>query len=199
MRTAENDPVSDYVLGIVRDMLNMPVPSDTSPSTPLGAGGLELESLALVELTVHLERQYGVQLPDEAVDGLATATVGELAADIRSRLSSADTDALAVKASAGRADLAGLTLAEVKRLLVLSQILPDVAPDQVADDEEVVLDSLTLVWFCYQLKEQHGIDMEIAPAEVEGVTTVGGLHRSLCALSAAGNRTGDAVTEVAGR
>ncbi|MYV64274.1 hypothetical protein GTW37_39340, partial [Streptomyces sp. SID4931] len=59
---------------------------------PVGAGGLELESLSYVELSVHIEREFGIQFSDEAVDGFATATLGELVSDIRTRTAGADAD-----------------------------------------------------------------------------------------------------------
>ncbi|MER6916683.1 acyl carrier protein [Streptomyces sp. NPDC000594] len=187
--TAETDRTTDFVLGVIRDMLNMPLPRDVSPATPLGAGGLELESLSLVELTVHVEREYAIQFSDEAVDGLATMTLGELVGDIGARRGGATgTDPSAAAgadagpgavAGAGGTDPAALTLDDVKRLLALSQIIPAERPETIADDEEIVLDSLTLVWFLYQLGEQHGIDLEIDHAQAAVLTTVAALHSFL--------------------
>ena len=78
MTTVDTHRITDFVLGVIRDMLNMPLPPTISPATPLGADGLELESLSFVELTVHVEREYGIQVDDETVDGFAHTTLGEL-------------------------------------------------------------------------------------------------------------------------
>ncbi|PSK71830.1 hypothetical protein C6W96_14375 [Streptomyces sp. CS149] len=190
MTTTDTERISDFVLGVIRDMLNMPLPDTTSPDTPLGAGGLELESLSYVELSVHIEREFGIQFSDEAVDGFATATLGELVSDIRTRTAGADadtgtgtgTDTGAPRPSAESAEAAPAgvpSLLDVKRLLALSQIIPVADPESIADDEPVVLDSLTLVWFQYQLNEQHGIELDIDHAAVDELTSVTAIHAYL--------------------
>ncbi|MCI0386306.1 acyl carrier protein [Streptomyces sp. CNQ085] len=183
MRTAETDRITEFVLKVVRDMLNAPLPPSTPPGIPLGPGGLELESLSLVELTVHVEREYGIRFPDEAVDGLGTMTLGELVADIRSR----------APGEGGTGEPPTPTLSDVKRLLVLSQIIPDSEPETIADNAEVVLDSLTLVWFAHQLKEQHGVELEVGHGQWDEVTSVAALHRRLL------EHTGTAAKEATGR
>ncbi|NUV71821.1 MULTISPECIES: acyl carrier protein [unclassified Streptomyces] len=184
MTTTDTERISDFVLGAIRDMLNMPLPDTTSPDTPLGAGGLELESLSYVELSVHIEREFGIQFSDEAVDGFATATLGELVSDIRTRTAEADADTgtgtPGPSAESAAAAPAGVpSLFDVKRLLALSQIIPVADPESIADDEPVVLDSLTLVWFQYQLNEQHGIELDIDHAAVEELTSVTAIHAHL--------------------
>ncbi|MGW8984355.1 acyl carrier protein [Streptomyces parvus] len=184
MTTTDTERISDFVLGAIRDMLNMPLPDTTSPDTPLGAGGLELESLSYVELSVHIEREFGIQFSDEAVDGFATATLGELVSDIRTRTAEADADTdtgtSGPSAESAAAAPAGVpSLFDVKRLLALSQIIPVADPESIADDEPVVLDSLTLVWFQYQLNEQHGIELDIDHAAVEELTSVTAIHAYL--------------------
>lgn len=168
MTIVETDSVTAFVLGVIKDMLNMPLPESPSPQTPLGPGGLELESLALVELTVYVERQYSISFSDDLVDGLGGATLGELVAEIVSRC--------------GRPAPAGevsLSILDVKRLLTLSQVIADREPQDIADDAEVVLDSLTLVWVVYQLKEQYGIELEIENGEIAQLTSVAAIHEYL--------------------
>lgn len=201
MTTVDTHRITDFVLGVIRDMLNMPLPPTISPATPLGADGLELESLSFVELTVHVEREYGIQVDDETVDGFAHTTLGELVDGIRARI--ADTAPAAASPepeSEPESEPFGprsLSLRDVKRLLALSQIIPAADADDIADDADVVLDSLTVVWFLYQLKEQHGIELEIDHAQAADVTSVGALHDFLRVqvglLAGAGEARGEVV------
>ncbi|WP_336320948.1 acyl carrier protein [Streptomyces lavendofoliae] len=188
MTTTDTEHISDFVLSAVRDMLNMPLPPATSPDTPLGVGGLELESLSYVELSVHIEREFGIQFSDEAVDGLANMTLGELVADIRTRMAGGAFDTGAPGHPAGATGAARVpSLLDVKRLLALSQVIPVADPESLADDEPVVLDSLTLVWFQYQLNEQHGIDLDIDHTAIAELTSVTAIHSYLRAALTAPN------------
>ncbi|MFB7089777.1 acyl carrier protein [Streptomyces sp. NPDC056296] len=199
MTTVDTHRITDFVLGVIRDMLNMPLPPTISPATPLGADGLELESLSFVELTVHVEREYGIQVDDETVDGFAHTTLGELVAGIRARIAD-EAPAGGPSAASPEPESFGPEspgLLDVKRLLALSQIIPAADPDDIADDADVVLDSLTVVWFLYQLKEQHGIELEIDHAQAADITSVGALHDFLRAqvglLAGAGEPRGEVV------
>ncbi|MQS06043.1 acyl carrier protein [Streptomyces alkaliphilus] len=186
MTTADTHSITDFVLGVIRDMLNMPLPPTISPATPLGAGGFELESLAFVELTVHVEREYGIRFDDETVDRFAHTTLGELVNGIRARMA----DEPPAPGTWGDTPAPGpesLSLRDVKRLLALSQVIPATDPDDIADDADVVLDSLTVVWLLYQLKEEHGIALEFDHAKAADVTSVSALHdflRSRAGLAA---------------
>ncbi|MEU5158916.1 acyl carrier protein [Streptomyces sp. NPDC020875] len=50
--------------------------SSISPETPLGDGGLELESLSIAELVMQLDGQ-GVEFTDEEMETLPGLTFGE--------------------------------------------------------------------------------------------------------------------------
>ena len=45
-------------------------------------GGLDLDSLSLIELTLRLESRFGVEIPDTDIEPLASLTLGELVAEI---------------------------------------------------------------------------------------------------------------------
>lgn len=45
--------------------------------TPLGPAGVDLESLAIAELGVRIEDEYGVRFADDEVEKVASMTVGE--------------------------------------------------------------------------------------------------------------------------
>lgn len=57
--------------------------------TPLGPDGLDLESLALVELGLRVEETHGVPFDDDLMERMATMTLGEFLADTAGRVSSA--------------------------------------------------------------------------------------------------------------
>ncbi|WP_436775352.1 acyl carrier protein [Yinghuangia sp. YIM S09857] len=54
--------------------------------TPLGDGGLELESLSLAELVMQLD-EFGVEFTDDEMETLATMTFGQFAEEAARRKS----------------------------------------------------------------------------------------------------------------
>lgn len=56
--------------------------------TPLGDGGLELESLSLAELVMQLD-EHGVEFTDDELESLVSMTFGEFAAEAEQRRSAA--------------------------------------------------------------------------------------------------------------
>ncbi|MEU5386370.1 MULTISPECIES: acyl carrier protein [Kitasatospora] len=61
--------------------------SEISDETPLGPSGLDLESLALAEIAIQVEDEYGVRIDEDETEQLALMTLGELAAEIARRAS----------------------------------------------------------------------------------------------------------------
>ncbi|MDN3259832.1 phosphopantetheine-binding protein [Streptomyces sp. CSDS2] len=72
------EEIRTFVLAVIRDIINLPVPEDADEATPLGPEGLELESLAMIELLLQLEGEYGIELPEEDVDPERVQTLGQL-------------------------------------------------------------------------------------------------------------------------
>jgi acyl carrier protein len=66
------------ILDFVENDTNTPIPDGAGPQTLLGPDGLGLESLSLLELTLSLERRFGIVLPDGEFDGEAVKTVADL-------------------------------------------------------------------------------------------------------------------------
>ena len=64
--------------------------------TALGPAGLDLESLALVELGLRVEETHGVPFDDDLIERMATMTLGEFLADTASRVP-ASRDGIAVQ------------------------------------------------------------------------------------------------------
>ncbi len=90
MKTTDQD-VRVYVLRFVRETLNQPVdPSAVDGTTALGPSGLDLESLAFIELALNIEKQFGVTIPDDQLEAIAGMTLGEFSRYVSERAPAAD-------------------------------------------------------------------------------------------------------------
>jgi acyl carrier protein len=78
-----SDEVAAFILRTL-DEMNFDV-ADAGPGSLLGPAGIDLDSLSVVELAVRIEDAYGVKLTGEEMEGMAMATVGELAAEVTGR------------------------------------------------------------------------------------------------------------------
>ncbi len=81
--TLTDAAVRDWVLTTLIGEMNVPINRDqVTADSPIGTSGIDLESLSLVELTLRLEREYEVKIPDTDIEAIGAMTLGELAADI---------------------------------------------------------------------------------------------------------------------
>ncbi|WP_030382861.1 MULTISPECIES: acyl carrier protein [unclassified Streptomyces] len=71
------DEIREFVLTTIREVMNLPLPEDLTDDTPLGEGGLGLESLSRLELMIQLESAYGIEVPEADSDAQENATLGE--------------------------------------------------------------------------------------------------------------------------
>jgi acyl carrier protein len=55
------------------------------PDTVLGPAGVDLDSLAIAELALRLEDEFGVRFAEEDMEHVAVMTLGELAAEVQRR------------------------------------------------------------------------------------------------------------------
>lgn len=78
-----SDDLIAFVLGVLRDMSFDVEAADAD--SEFGQGGVDLDSLAVVELAVRIKDSYGVTLTDDDLERLAIATIGEFAAEIAER------------------------------------------------------------------------------------------------------------------
>lgn len=81
MQTAE---IRAFVLEILADM-NYDTEGIDDDST-LGPAGVDLESLALAELSVRVEDKFGVRFAEEESEELALMTVGEFTKAVAERV-----------------------------------------------------------------------------------------------------------------
>lgn len=83
------DEIRQFVLDSLVDM-NYDI-ADIDDDTVLGPAGADLESLALAELAVRAEDQYGITFNADESETLAGMTVGEFCHTVATRLQSAST------------------------------------------------------------------------------------------------------------
>ncbi|MER6140598.1 acyl carrier protein [Streptomyces sparsogenes] len=77
------DEIREFVLATVIDEMNVLMSRDgITDESPVTVGGLELDSLSLIELTLRLETRFGVEIPDADIEPLASLPLGGLVAEV---------------------------------------------------------------------------------------------------------------------
>jgi acyl carrier protein len=85
METLQTE-IRDFVVSTVIKDMNHPLTDDEiSDESPMGAGGIDLDSLSLIELTMRLERRFGVEFPETDIEPLGAMKLGELVVDLVKR------------------------------------------------------------------------------------------------------------------
>lgn len=85
--TVSAEQVREFVIRVIVDEMSLDFdPAAITDDMSLGPDGLDLESLAFVELTVALENEYGLSVPDGELDDLAKLPLGAFVADVVGRL-----------------------------------------------------------------------------------------------------------------
>jgi acyl carrier protein len=78
--------IREFVLTTLAQDMNHPVPGDAvTDDSPMGAGGIDLDSLSLIELTIRLETRFGVEFPETSIEPFAAMTLKELVVDMVER------------------------------------------------------------------------------------------------------------------
>ncbi|MEU8510451.1 acyl carrier protein [Kitasatospora sp. NPDC048722] len=83
------DRIRDFVLSALAQM-QYDV-SEVTGDTDLGPAGLDLESLALADLSVQVEDEFGVKFDLDEMETTAMMTLDEFTADVVRRLEAAGT------------------------------------------------------------------------------------------------------------
>jgi acyl carrier protein len=83
----EAPPMSDVVAFTIEALRQMNFDVDDADSgTVFGPAGVDLDSLAVAELALRVEDEYGVKFGEEDMERLTVMTFGEFAAEVESRL-----------------------------------------------------------------------------------------------------------------
>jgi acyl carrier protein len=86
MPTTLEHEIREFVLtAVTTDMNLMTSTDDITNDSPVCAGGLGLDSLSLIELTLRLEERFGVEIQDTDIEPLGAMTLGELVSDLVQR------------------------------------------------------------------------------------------------------------------
>lgn len=81
------DRIRTFVLAALTEM-NYDV-SEVTGDTDLGPAGLDLESLALADLAVQVEEEFGVRFDLDDMESTALMTIEEFTASVAARLAAA--------------------------------------------------------------------------------------------------------------
>jgi acyl carrier protein len=78
--------IRTFVLDTITEDMSQPLVRDEiTDAAPLGSGGIDLDSLSLIELTMRLERRFKVEFPETDIEPLGAMSLGELVADVVKR------------------------------------------------------------------------------------------------------------------
>jgi acyl carrier protein len=83
--------VREFVVKVLEAM-NVDIAGVTD-DTPIGEEGMGLESLAIAEVVMQVEEEYGIKYSDEDVEELPNATFGQFVADATGRIGQAESEA----------------------------------------------------------------------------------------------------------
>ncbi|MEW2086650.1 phosphopantetheine-binding protein [Streptomyces sp. NPDC005283] len=74
---AERQEILALITHIMEDTVGLELDDVVDLNTSIGPEGLGLESIGILEVTVHLEREYNIEFSDEALELLLNGTLGE--------------------------------------------------------------------------------------------------------------------------
>jgi acyl carrier protein len=138
--------VRTYVMEAIERMTGSSVRPGWTDQTPLGYGGLELESLYLLELAVQVERRFAVSLGGD-VAALPGYTLGDLVEQVT-----------ALAAAQERQHSRAVELDDIRALLAEQ---PEVFGGHDTDaDAELAIDSLAAAWLIHLLHKRFGIEQQ---------------------------------------
>ncbi|MCP3759181.1 acyl carrier protein [Streptomyces sp. TBY4] len=62
---------------VMEETLAIELGDDVDLNTSIGPEGIGIESIGILEVTVHLEREYDIEFSDETLEALLRGTLGE--------------------------------------------------------------------------------------------------------------------------
>lgn len=83
MQTQLQKEIREFVLTTISDDMNHPVDAnEIDDDSPLGSSGIDLDSLSLIELTMRLERRFGVEFPDTDIEPVGAMKLRDLVEEV---------------------------------------------------------------------------------------------------------------------
>ncbi|MGW7050435.1 acyl carrier protein [Streptomyces sp. NPDC054887] len=74
---AERREILALMTRIMDETLGIELGDDVDLNTSIGPEGIGVESIGILEVTVHLEREYDIEFSDETLEALLRGTLGE--------------------------------------------------------------------------------------------------------------------------
>ncbi|MBO0804527.1 MAG: acyl carrier protein [Nocardiopsaceae bacterium] len=88
--TTSYSEIREFVLHAITNDMNHPLDlGEITDDSPLGADGIDLDSLSLIELTLRIEHRFGVQFPDTDIEPVGAMKLRELVDDVIARSAAA--------------------------------------------------------------------------------------------------------------
>ncbi|GAA0895411.1 hypothetical protein GCM10009574_068720 [Streptomyces asiaticus] len=85
-QTALQKEIREFVLSTISEEMNHPLAADEiSDDSPMGTGGIDIDSLGLIELLLRLERRFDVKFPDSDIEQAGAMNLGDLINDVVKR------------------------------------------------------------------------------------------------------------------
>lgn len=81
--------IRSFVLDVITNVMSFKLPESAGDDMMVGPGGIDLDSLSLLELMSAMEKKYGFKVPDEDYEALGSGTLGELVKYISGRRAAA--------------------------------------------------------------------------------------------------------------
>ncbi|MEU4893170.1 acyl carrier protein [Streptomyces sp. NPDC044780] len=86
MQTALQKEIRHFVLSTISEDMNHPLDTDEiTDDSPMGTGGIDIDSLGLIELVLRLERRFGVKFPDSDIEQAGAMNLGDLVNEVVER------------------------------------------------------------------------------------------------------------------
>ncbi|MEU7366190.1 acyl carrier protein [Streptomyces hygroscopicus] len=86
MQTALQKEIRQFVLSTISEDMNHPLDTDEiTDDSPMGTGGIDIDSLGLIELVLRLERRFHVKFPDSDIEQVGAMNLGELVNEVVER------------------------------------------------------------------------------------------------------------------
>lgn len=72
--------VKSFILDVITNQMNFQIADHVGDETAMGPGGIDLDSLSLIELATTVEKKYGFRVTDADYETLAASNLGEFVA-----------------------------------------------------------------------------------------------------------------------
>ncbi|MGM1061564.1 phosphopantetheine-binding protein [Saccharothrix sp. Mg75] len=76
------EEIADFVTSVLANFLEGEFDEGIDWAAPIGADGLGVESIGILEVVVNVEQEYDLSIPDEVIERMASGTFGALVDEV---------------------------------------------------------------------------------------------------------------------